>query len=373
MSTLNFRVDMLEWAANNIGLRLDQVVSKISEAERTQRKLLAGEFSINQAEDFANLTKVPFGALFLDTPPETLYKPSIPDLRQSQNAQPLSSSFFEVLDDVKSKQEWFIDFLKDHHAEKLNFVGKFDHNTDTSIIASDIRRTIGLPYDLNSKKSKEDYLKKMITKCEEAGILVFKNSMVKNATKKPLNTEEFRGFVLINSFAPAVFLNSQDMPAALIFTLAHELAHIWLGESGVDDLDIFGNDPNEVFCNKIAAEVLITKDEFYDSWYATDGSIMAIANSFCVSKLMVARLALTHGFINSSDYQIIQREEYEAFKNIPKKDGSPNFVNLIPGRNSYLLTKTIVNQALAGKILLRDAGKLLNASPQNIMKMGGVI
>ncbi|TCB79336.1 ImmA/IrrE family metallo-endopeptidase [Acinetobacter sp. ANC 3781] len=373
MSTLNFSIDMLEWAANNIGLRLDQVVSKISEAERTQKKLLAGEFSVNQAENFADITKVPFGALFLDAPPESLYKPNIPDLRQGQNAQPLSESFYEVLEDIQAKQEWYIEFLKENYAEHLEFVGKYDHYTDVSIIASDIRKTIGLPYDLCTKKSREDYLKNLVSKCEEVGILVFKNSMVKNATKKPLNTEEFRGFVLIDKYAPVIFLNSQDLPSALIFTLAHELAHIWLGESGVDDLDFYGNDPNEVFCNKIAAEVLITKKEFYDYWYSTEGNLIAIANIFCVSKLMVARLALTYGFIGTFDYQLIQREEYEAYKNIPKKDGSPNFVNLIPGRNSYLLTKTIVNQALSGKILLRDAGKLLNASPQNIMKIGGVI
>ncbi|HAV5348324.1 TPA: ImmA/IrrE family metallo-endopeptidase [Acinetobacter baumannii] len=373
MGTLNFRINMLEWAANNIGLSLSDVVTKISEAERTQKKLMEGVFSIKQAEEFAELTKVPFGALFLNVPPENLYKPNIPDLRQNQNALPLSESFYEVLEDVQTKQQWFIEFLKENDAKKLEFVGKYNKKRDANIIAEDIRVHIGLPYDLNTKKSKEEYLKNLIFKCEEIGILIFKNSMVKNATKKPLNTEEFRGFVLIDEYAPAIFLNAQDMPAAMIFTLAHELAHIWLGESGVDDLDIYGNDPNEVLCNKIAAEVLITKSEFIDAWDRHQGDIYYIAQEFCVSKLMVARLALTHGFLEAYEYKKIQKEEFEAFKNIPKKDGSPSFVNLLPGRNSYLLTKTVVNQALSGKLLLRDAGKLLNASPQNIMKIGGVI
>ncbi|MCU4576138.1 ImmA/IrrE family metallo-endopeptidase [Acinetobacter courvalinii] len=373
MSTLNFRTDMLEWAANNIGLRLEEVVSKISEVERTQKKLLDGNFSIRQAEEFAQLTKVPFGSLFLDTPPEIIYKPKIPDLRQSPKAQPLSDSFFEVLEDIQAKQQWYIEFLKENYAERLNFVGKYKGLNDVTIIASDIRNTIGLPYDLNTKKNKEEYLKTLIAKCEEAGILVFKNSMVKNATKKPLNTEEFRGFVLTDDFAPAIFLNSQDMPAAMIFTLAHELAHIWLGDSGVDDLDVYGNDPNEVLCNKIAAEVLITRSEFLKSWEKYEGELYYIAQEFCVSKLMVARLALTHGLSNINEYQEVQKKEFEAYRSIPKKVGSPSFVNLVPGRNSYLLTNTVVNQALSGKLLLRDAGRLLNASPQNIMKIGGVI
>ncbi|MGN5766275.1 ImmA/IrrE family metallo-endopeptidase [Acinetobacter calcoaceticus] len=373
MSNLSFSHNMLVWAANNIGLRLEEAVSKISEVERTQKKLLEGNFSIRQAEEFAQLTKVPFGALFLNEPPESLYKPKIPDLRQSPNALPLSDGFFEVLEDVQTKQEWYVDFLKENFADKLEFVGKYRNSQDVNAIATDIRKKIGLPYDLNTKKSKEEYLKTLITKCEEIGILVFKNSMVKNATRKPLNTEEFRGFVLIDDYAPAIFLNGQDMPAALIFTLAHELAHVWLGESGVDDLDIYGNDPNEVLCNRIAAEVLITKNEFLNSWERHQGDLYCIAQEFCVSKLMVARLALTHGLYNIAEYQEIQKQEFEAYRKLPKKEGSPSFINLVPGRNSYLLTRTVVNQALSGKLLLRDAGKLLNASPQNIMKIGGVI
>src|SRR5690606_21519622 len=114
----------------------------------------------------------------------------------------------------------------------------------------DIRKILNLPIQLKTKTNRENYLKLLIERCEDAGILVFRNSMVKNATRKQLDTSEFRGFVLINEYAPAIFLNMQDMPSAIIFTLAHELAHIWLGESAVDDLDIYGNNPTEILCNK---------------------------------------------------------------------------------------------------------------------------
>ncbi|HCM30382.1 MAG TPA: hypothetical protein DIC32_00785 [Acinetobacter radioresistens] len=373
MSTLNFNIDMLEWAANNIGLRLDQVVSKISEAERTQKKLLAGEFSVNQAESFADITKVPFGTLFLDTPPKALYKPSIPDLRQKQNPEPLSDSFYEVLEDIQRKQEWYIEYLTENGFKKLEFVGKYQNTRDLNaeIIASDIRKVLNLPIQLKTKTNRENYLKLLIERCENAGILVFRNSMVKNATKKQLDTSEFRGFVLIDKYAPAIFLNMQDMPSAIIFTLAHELAHIWLGESAVDDLDIYGNNPIEILCNKIAAAILVSRKEFIKAWMEHEGDFLKIADHFYVSKLMIARLALTYEMITKEHYNSIHKNEHEAFKKLPKKEGTPKFINMVPGRNSPKLTKVIVNQALSGNMLLRDAGKLLNVSPQNIMKLGG--
>lgn len=372
MSTLNFRIDMLEWAANNIGLRLDQVVPKISESEKTQKKLLEGKFSVNQAESFADITKVPFGTLFLEIPPKNIYKPQIPDLRQKQYAEPLSESFYEVLEDIKAKQDWYVEYLRDIGFEALDFVGKFkDHtNVGADVIAEDIRSVLGFPNGV--KTNKDQYLKIFITRCEAVGILIFRNGIVKNATKKTLDVNEFRGFVLINEYAPVIFLNGRDMPSAMIFTLAHELAHVWLGESGVDDLDIYGNNPTEVLCNKIAASILVSSEEFHHAWEECHGDISWIANKFHVSSLMVARLALTYNKITKDEYKTIHDAEKEAFDNKPTSDGGPSFLKLVPGRNSPLLTKTVINQAMSGKLLLREAGKLLNASPQNIMKMGGM-
>lgn len=187
-----------------------------------------------------------------------------------------------------------------------------------------------------------------------------------------MDVNEFRGFVLIDKFAPVIFLNGRDAPSALVFTLAHELAHVWLGISGVDDLDIYGNDPTEVLCNKIAAEILVPEEEFLKYWNYFKEDLSEIAQHFFVSKLMIYRVALTHGKISKTLYQELHNFEFEKFKKQKDTDtGGGNFINMVPGRNSPRLTKTIVNQALSGNILLRDAGKLLNVSPQNILKLGG--
>ena len=372
MSDLKFRLEMLEWAAGNIGLGFSDILSKISDSQRTQDKLLQGYFSVKQAEKFAEITKVPFGTLFLPSPPIEVYKPIIPDLRQKQNPEPLSDFFYEVLSDIKNKQDWYIDYLKDQDATPLEFVSKYSNEQDFDYraISADIRTTIGLPISSTNKTSRENYLNEMIDRCEKVGILIFKNGVVKNASIKTLDIKEFRGFVLIDKLAPVIFLNGRDAPSALIFTLAHELAHIWLGQSGVDDLNIYGNDPTEVLCNKIAADILVPEETFLSLWHRFNGNITEIADHFCVSKLMLFRVALTHGKVTHMDYQTYHEAEVRSARE--KAGGGGNFFNMVKPRNSKRLTNLVINQALSGNLLLRDAGKILNVSPQNIMKLGGI-
>jgi Zn-dependent peptidase ImmA (M78 family) len=145
---------------------------------------------------------------------------------------------------------------------------------------------------------------------EAIGVMVVINGVVGNNNTRKLDPEEFRGFVLSDRYAPLIFVNGADFKSAQMFTLAHELAHLWLGRDGVFDLlDLQpGNSDVERFCNAVAAEVLIPSTELRDSWrYVARAAdpFQALASRFKVSPIVAARRAL--------DLQLIQREAFFSF------------------------------------------------------------
>ena len=108
----------------------------------------------------------------------------------------------------------------------------------------------------------EEALKEFTQHVEDAGVLVMSNSKVENNSTRKLLVQEFRGFALSDPLAPLIFLNTADSKAARMFILVHELAHLWLGDSGISDVGISqdGMHNHEVWCNAVAAEFLLPRD-----------------------------------------------------------------------------------------------------------------
>jgi Zn-dependent peptidase ImmA (M78 family) len=369
MGTLNLSINVLEWAASHIGRSLESLADEIVVPSK-RKNFLNGKLTVTQAEKLANKAHVPFGFLFLDAPPAIAEK-AIPDLRQTPGHAPLSNDFYEVLDDVVRKQQWFADYLRETGAENQAFVGKFKPTAKIhpEVVALDIRRTLGLTDEMRAQcKSYAAYFSLLSAKVEEVGILVFKSGIVKSSTKRGLSVSEFRGFVLTDTSAPVIFINGKDAEAAWIFTLAHELAHIWLGESGVSDIPASTNSHAGVewLCNKIAAELLTPKAQFLEAWdKATEPKFDGLSKLFKVSRLVIARRALDLDKITLADYR--QAEE-ESKKRRTSSGGNP--FNTIPVRNSKRLTRALVADAMGGHTMLLDAASLLNVSPDTVMKLG---
>ncbi len=365
MNTMTFPIETLEWAANNIGLQLSDVASIISKSTKTQEKILAGILSIHQAEQLAKKTRVPFGYLFIENPPK-IEKTSIPDLRQIQNHDPLGFDFEDTLKSIKIKQAWYIDYLKDNDASPLAFVGSFSpDNADYFDIAKKMRVLLNLnDHNALAKLNEEEYLKLITIRIEEVGVLVFRNGVVNSSNSRKLNFREFRGFALVDNLAPAIFINGTDAESAWIFTLIHELAHIFLNVEGVSDFATNGHNPIEVLCNKVSGEFLVPQHIFLVKWDQHARDYSTLSKHFKVSRLVIARRALDLNKISKDEYEEISAAAYNASKN--RKNGGNPYLSY-PIRNSRTLLSTITNQALSGSITLREAARVMNMSPHTIM------
>ncbi|WP_159680830.1 ImmA/IrrE family metallo-endopeptidase [Luteimonas sp. 9C] len=357
--------EVLDWAADKAGYTLQSFADSIAKRDADRQRIAAGQLTSAQVAKLAKKAKVPFGYLFLEKPPE-IKQATIPDLRQVQNAVPLSDDFYEVLEDVMAKQQWYAEYLSESGERALPFVGRFASVASRKVpaIVADMRQVMKLSdEDRRTSADATAYFSKLSAKAEAVGILVIKTSFVKAATKRALSEKEFRGFALSHPTAPVVFVNGRDAEVAAIFTLMHELAHIWLGITGVTDLTAKPASNVERICNAVAGELLVPSADFAGRWNSPE-DLQRLASYYRVSKLVIARRALDSGYVDQDFY-----DEVANAARAPKKPGKPTALLTIPVRNSKRFTRTVVAEAMSGQTLLREAASLLNVRPDTVVAL----
>jgi Zn-dependent peptidase ImmA (M78 family) len=358
--------EVLNWAAERAGETLHSFAEIVAKRERDRERIAEGRLTIPQAEKLAKKAGIPFGYLFLSEPPD-LPRPKIPDLRQVQNSEPLSDDFYETLGDVMAKQQWFAEYLVEMGADEPPFVGRYanEQRKNPMAIAADMQKDLALSVnDRRKSPNAEAYFSTISGKAEKAGVLVFKNSIVRSNTHRPLSEKEFRGFAIPHKLVPVVFVNGHDAEVAAVFTLVHELAHIWLGSGGVSDIAPTPDNPIERVCNQIAVNILVPGAEFLEQWKGPD-DLDRLARYFRVSKLVIARRALDNKLVDQAFYDEVAENSQRV-----KRTGKPTALLTIPVRNSKRFTRTIVASAMSGQTLLRDAAGLLNVKPDTVVSLG---
>ncbi|ANP84475.1 ImmA/IrrE family metallo-endopeptidase [Rhizobium leguminosarum] len=370
--------DMIVWAAD----RADMNAETLSQKLKVDLDRVISWFdgtdqpSFAQAQKLAKCLHIPFGFLYLKKPPpEDL---PIPDLRTvgGDLATKLDHNFRDLLKDVMFKRDWYRDFCMEIDGDELPFVSSFDLTADSRNVADDMKRVLfrdeGL--DLRAVANWEAYLTLLMKKSEDAGIWVMRNGVVGSNTSRGLSVSQFRGFAISDKVIPLIFINGADAKAAQIFTLAHELAHIWLGESGVSNVQIGDSDYGthralERKCNQIAAEFLVPTDQFKARWVEkipAGSNIDLNTRRFKVSRIVIARRAYDLGLISEDDYKRYYAIESKKWEEDNGSGG--DFYKTLPVRNGGRFTNSVVNEAVSGRLLLRQAAALLNTQPGSIMK-----
>lgn len=372
MSTAHINPQMLTWARERLGFSVPEFAKKIAQKED---KLAAWEDqtakpTFKQAIDFAKKAHIPFGYLFLQEPP--VEEPLIADLR-TVGSHRLGKYSVELNDTIKlmqGRQFWYREFLLAEGASKLDFVSSFRNNLNVGELVEAIRNQLDLS-KLKRRGNWEDYYRSLINKIEEVGVLVMRQSFLGHHTR-PLRVEEFRGFALVDEYAPLIFINHADAPGPRLFTLMHEFAHLWIGVSGVSDIDTNAEKDSEKVCNAVAAELLVPETEFKKRWLTDledwQKQLPSLAAYFHVSQWVIARRALTFGYIEPSNYQQFINAEKNAFLLREKQAGGPSYYLSKKSQMSQSFAKALVNDALNGNTPLREAASLMQVKPANLTK-----
>ena len=361
---------MLRWARGRMGMDIGAAaIAAGVKPEQLERWETGGDLpTFRQAQNIAQALHAPFGFFFLPQAPQD--EPLLPDLR-TVGGRPVDRPSVDLLQTVKQalqRQAWYVEYQQEQGTAPLPFVGKFALGASPQAVAADIRAVLGVELEHGQRKW-DDYQRALIQGAEKAGVLVMRSGMVGNNTHRKLDVGEFRGFAISHAVAPVVFINSADAPTARLFTLMHELAHIWFGSSGISNGDARNTRREEVACNAVAGEFLAPAAVFRQLWAGSDADLRTrlaeLAQRFHVSQLVIARRALDLGLMDRETYDHFYLAELERFRNAESKGGGSFYRNAV-SKNSERFAKAVTAEALSGRLLLRDAGKLLGVQPAKI-------
>lgn len=377
--------EVMRWARETRGFDIEQAAKKIG---RSAEEICGWEDgsqrpSMPQARKAAEAYKRPLAVFYLPEPPKGYEV--LKDFRRLPNEydRHFSPDLLMLIREASSRQEWLRDFLQNEGSGPLGFIGCARTSADSIAVAESIRAAIGLTHeDQQKSRTREDALNLWIEHVEAAGIFISRDSKV--------SCEEARGFALCDAYAPLIFINSKDAKSAQVFTLAHELAHLWIDVSGVSNLEHRGQwqipqaDSVEAFCNGVAGQLVLPRDSFSQMWSvlpkstAIEERIESVAAKCKVSSEVVARRLLESQVISEEKYhelrdlykaRWLEYRDAESQARKEREDTPPLYYPLTAMRNGQTFTRLVLGAYFTGMISGREASSLLSVKVDKFGKL----
>jgi Zn-dependent peptidase ImmA (M78 family) len=317
--------------------------------------------TLKQLEAFARATHTPFGFLLLPEPP--LEPLPIPDFRtvKQRPASP-SPELLDTIYSMQRRQDWLREERLEAEASPLGFVGNARLSDEPAAVGQEMRRALNLEEGWAGQVTRwQDAVGELRRRLEDLGIMTVINGIVGNNTHRKLEVDEFRGFALTDRHAPVVFVNGADAKSAQMFTLAHELAHVWLGPEG-EGLSGFeglwpGDGRVEKFCDQAAAEFLVPSREMQAVWPGVKREpdvFERLARHFKVSPIVAGRRAM--------DMRLVSRDAffdfYSAYTRGERKRADASGGDFYRNQNSRVgeaFAIRVIRAAMGGRLSFKQA------------------
>ena len=384
--------EIFRWARETAGLTLEQAAQKLgigpARGLEAPDRLAAIESGENpptrpQLEKMANIYRRPLLIFYL---------PGIPpqgsrgkDFRKlSVTISPTDDGFVDaVVRDISVRQTLVKASIEAAgEVRPLSFIRSMSHGQGVRATAASIEETLGFSRETFRSKphSKESfaYLRGLAGKC---GIFILLIDNLGSWHSK-INLESFRGFAIADNVAPFVAVNANDSPNAWSFTLIHELAHLWIGETGISGgryrFSI------EKFCNDVASEILLPADEIATIVITKDtpfDDAIAQIDNFArprkVSRTMVAYRLHLAGSYDFNHFQRFEEHYRKTFANYrerekirnAEKDGGPNYFIVRRHRVGEPLIRFVEQMMHDGYLSTTKAAKTLGVGAHNVHRL----
>ena len=363
MNRVGVEPELLRWARDRSGRGSEYLHKRFPKLEAWERGAALPTF--RQLEDFAKATYAPIGYLFLnERPVEVLPVTDFRTMRGVEVRRP-SPDLLDTLHLCQQRQDWYRDEARTAGEPALEFVGSL--NTSADVLITGARLRSALEFDIEQRRQAptwSDALRQFIDQADALGVLVMVSGIVGSNVHRKLDPKEFRGFALSDPLAPLVFINGADTKAAQMFTLAHEFAHLWLGESGVSNEQAASVSDHAIerWCNQVAAELLapaqLVRDEF-DRYAELNTETDRLARRFKVSTLVILRRVHDVGGLSSDEFRSAYQEEIRRLNGLQKSSRGGDAIRNVGSRVSKRLARALVVSTLEGRMSYTESFRLL--------------
>ena len=363
MNRVGVKPELLRWARRRSGQSAEYLRKRFPKLEAWERGVTMPTF--RQLEDFAKATYLPIGYLFLREPP--VEELPVTDFRTigGTEVRRASPNLLDTLYLCQQRQDWYREEARTAGEPPLEFVGNLNTSVEISTAGAIMRDALG--FDLEQRRRAttwSDALRQFIEQADALGVLVMVSGIVGSNTSRKLKPEEFRGFVLSDPSAPLVFINGADTKAAQMFTLAHEIAHLWLGESGISNTQAVSTPDHAVerWCNQVAAELLaptkLVRDEF-DADADLNTEANRLARRFKVSTLVVLRRIRDVGGMDHDEFRYAYQEELGRLQDLQGDRSGGSAIRNVGPRVSKRLARALIVSTLEGRTSYTESFRLL--------------